>query len=67
MKTCISTLLLSIFITSCKKQDIAIKQTTSTHVNIVNEDYTVPFFLRNKFHYHKDLNTVFIHLAKPGC
>jgi hypothetical protein len=67
MKTFILTLLLSIMIMSCTKQNPISKQIITAPINIVNEDYTTPFFLRNKFHYHKDLNTTFIIQAKLGC
>ena len=66
MKTIILTLLL-ISLTSCTKQRITNKQIPTVPLNIVNEDYSIPYYLRDKFHYHKDLNTVFINKAKLGC
>lgn len=66
MKTLILTLLL-ISAMSCTKQNPTTKQNTRGVANVINEDYTVPYFLRNKFHYHKDLNTEFIIQAKLGC
>jgi hypothetical protein len=70
MKTLILTLLLNILIMSCTKQNPTTKQTTKGTANVVTEDYTIPYFLRNKFYYQKDLNTLFIKLSKSkgqGC
>ena len=67
MKTLILTLLLSILLMSCTKQNPTTKQIVKGNAILIKEDYTVPYFLRNKFHYHKDLNTGFIMQAKLGC
>lgn len=66
MKTIILTLIL-ISLASCTKRNITNKQDAVTRINIANEDYSIPYYLRDAFHYHKDLNTVFLNKTKFGC
>jgi len=66
MKTSILTLLL-ISIVSCKKEAVSMVSSTAP-ANFIDQDYS--FFSKSKFHYYKDLNTIFINAAKSkgkGC